>query len=59
MTGLTHLRDLQVVPEQLLVVGVSAVLDDALSSLCGTLAAQVGNTLLCHDDVHIVKSPDG
>ena len=41
VTGLTHLRNLQVVPKQLLVVGVSAVFDDALSTLDGALATQV------------------
>ena len=56
MTGLSHLGNLQVVPQELLVVGVCTVLDDALSTLDGTLAAQVGNTLLGHDDVHVVLS---
>ena len=54
VTGLTHLRNLQVVPQQLLVVGVCTVLDDALSTLCRRLATQVGNTLFGNDDVDIV-----
>ena len=54
MTGLTHLRDLQVIPKQLLLVRMSTVLDDALSTLCRTLATQVGHTLLGHDDIHVV-----
>ena len=54
VTGLTHLRDLQVVSQQLLVVGMSTVLDNQLGTLCGRLAAQVGNTLFGDDDVDIV-----
>jgi len=54
VTRLTHLGNLQVVPQELLVVGMCTVLDDALSTLDGTLAAQVGNTLFGDDDVHIV-----
>ena len=54
MTGLTHLRDLQVIPQQLLVVRMSTVLNNALCTLEGTLATQVGNTLLRHDNVHVV-----
>ena len=54
VTRLSHLRDLQVVPQQLLVVGMSTVLDDALGTLCRRLATQVGNTLLGDDDVDIV-----
>ena len=54
MTGLTHLGDLQVIPQQLLVVRMCTVLDDRLCTLDGTLTTQVGDTLLRHDDVHIV-----
>ena len=54
VTGLSHLGDLQVIPQQLLVVGVSSVLDDALSTLSRTLSTQVGNTLFGNNDVHIV-----
>ena len=36
MTGLTHLRDLQVIPQQLLVVRMSTVLNNALCTLEGT-----------------------
>ena len=36
MTCLTHLGDLQVVPQQLLVVGMCTVLDDGLCALDGT-----------------------
>ena len=31
-----------------------AVLDDGLCTLHRTLATQVGNTLFCHDDIHVV-----
>ena len=51
---LTTLGQLQVVPQQLLVVGVGALLDDHLSTLAGRLAAQVGNTLFGDDDVDVV-----
>ena len=44
----------QIVPKQLLIVGVSTVLDDGLGTLHGTLAAQVGNTLFSDDDVHVM-----
>ena len=54
VTSLTHLRNLQVVPQQLLVVGVCTVLDDALGTLCRALATQVGNTLFGDDDVDVV-----
>ena len=33
---------------------MSTVLDDALCTLDGTFSAQIGNTLLGDDDVHIV-----
>ena len=54
VTGLAHLGNLQVVPQQLLVVGVCTVLYDTLSTLCRRLATQVGNTLLGNDDVDVV-----
>ena len=46
--------ELQVVPQQLLVVGVGTVLDDGLCTLHRALATQVGHTLLRHDDIHVV-----
>ena len=46
------LGQFQVVPHQLLVVGMHAVLDHALGALHGALAAQVGHTLLRGDDLH-------
>ena len=54
VTGLSHLGNLEVVPQKLLVVGVCTVLDDALSTLDGALATKVGDTLLGNDDVDIV-----
>ena len=51
---LTALGNLEVIPQELLIVGMSAVLDDALCALHRTLAAKVGNTLLCYDDIDIV-----
>ena len=54
MTGLSHLRNLEVIPQQLLVVRMCTILDDALCTLDGTFATQVGNTLLGDDDVHVV-----
>ena len=53
---LSHLRNLQVVPQQLTIVGVGAVFDDALRTLYWALAAKVGYTLLCDDDVNVVLS---
>ena len=54
MTGLTHLGNLQVIPQQLLIVRMCTVLDDGLCTLDGTLTTQVGNTLFGHDDVLIM-----
>ena len=54
MTGLSHLRNLEVIPQQLLVVRMCTILADALCTLDGTFATQVGNTLLSDDDVDIV-----
>ena len=41
----------QVVPQELAVVGVCTVLDDGLGTLHGALAAEVGDTLLGDEDV--------
>ena len=41
----------QVVPQELAVVGVCTVLDDGLGTLHGALAAKVGDTLLGDEDV--------
>ena len=54
MAQMSHLGNLQVVPQQLSVVGMCTVLDDGLGTLLGSLATQVGNTLLGNDDVDIV-----
>ena len=54
MARVTAFTQFQIIPEQLLVVGVCTVLDDGLCTLHGTLAAQVGNTLFGDDDVHVV-----
>ena len=54
MTGMSACTQLQVVPQQLLVVGVSTVLDDGLCTLHRALATQIRHTLLRHDDIHIV-----
>ena len=48
------LRQLQIIPEKLLVVWVGAVLDDEACTLRRTLSAQVGNTLLCNDYANAV-----
>ena len=47
-------RQLEIVPKQLLIVGVGTVLDDAGSTLAGRFAAQVGHTLLGDQNAHIV-----
>ncbi len=41
----------QVVPQELAVVGVCTVLDDGLGALHGALATEVGDTLLGDEDV--------
>ena len=51
---LTALCNLELIPQELLVIGMSAVLDDALCTLHRTLATKVGNTLLGDDDIDIV-----
>lgn len=51
VAGLPLGGNLQVIPKELLVVGVGAVLDDGLGTLHGALAAQVGDALLGDDDV--------
>ena len=54
VTGLTLLGNLEVVPHELLVVGVHAVLDDALCALCGRFATKIGNTLLGDENLYAV-----
>ena len=54
MVGMTALGNLQVIPQQLFVVGVSTVLDDALCALHGALSTEVSHTLLGDDHVHVV-----
>ena len=54
VTGLSHLGNLQVIPQQLLIVWVSTLLDDLLCTLIRTLSTKVGNTLLSSDDVHVM-----
>ena len=46
--------NLQVVVEQRTVVGMCAVVDDQTGALHRALAAEVGDTLLCDDDVDVV-----
>ena len=41
---------LHVIPKEFAICGVSAVLDDGLRTLTGIFAAEVGYTLLCHED---------
>ena len=45
---------LEVIPKDVLVVGMYTVLDDGLSTLLGALTTQVGYTLFGDDDIHIV-----
>ena len=49
--GLTVLSDLEVVTEHLAILRSYAVIDDLLGTLTRTLATQIGNTLLGHDDL--------
>ena len=49
--GLAELAHLEVFAQEGLVVGMRAVLDDALGTLYGVGAAQVGDTLVGDDDV--------
>ena len=51
---LTLLRDLEVVPEELLVVRMCAVFDDGMSTFDRALTTQVGYTLFGNDDVYIM-----
>ena len=46
VAGLALFGNLEVIPHKLLVVGMNAVLNDALGALGGRLAAKIGNTLL-------------
>ena len=46
--------NLEIVPQQLFVVGMSAVLNDGLCAFAWRLSSQVGYTLLCDDDVDVV-----
>ena len=54
VAGMSARTQLQVIPQQLLVVGMCAVFDDGLCTLHGALATKVGNTLLRNDDIDIV-----
>ena len=51
---MTALCKFQVVPEQLLVVGVYTLLNDVLCALLWALSTQVGDTLFGDDDVDVV-----
>ena len=51
---LSHFGNLQIVPQQLTIVGMSAVFDDTLCTLDWALATKVGHSLLGDDDVDIV-----
>ena len=46
--------EVEVVTQQLLVVGVYALLDDLLSTLAGALTTEVSDTVLGDDDLHRV-----
>ena len=48
------LRQLQIIPQKLLVVWVRTVLDDEAGTLRWALSAKVGNALLCNDYAHAV-----
>ena len=52
--SMTASSELEIVAEKWLVVWMSTVLDDEISTLQRTLATEIGYTLLCHDYVHIV-----
>ena len=54
MTCVSASSYLQVVPEKLFVVGMCTLFYDVACTLCGTLSAEVGNTLLGNDDVDVV-----
>ncbi len=54
MAGVTAGAQFEVVPKQLLVVGMCALLDDQFGTLHRTLASEVGHALLSDDDVDIV-----
>ena len=51
VAGMTLGGVVQIIPQQLAVVGVCTVLDDGLGTLHGTLAAEVGDTLLGDENV--------
>lgn len=52
VAGLSLGREMQVIPQELTIVGVSAILNDGLGTLHRTLATKVSNTLLSNHDVH-------
>lgn len=54
VTCLSHLSYLQIVTQQGTIIRMSTVLNDDLSTLCRTLASQVGHTLFCHDDIDVM-----
>ena len=51
VAGLTLGRHVEVIPQELTIVGMGTILDDSLGALHGTLAAEVGDTLLGDHDV--------
>ena len=52
--SMTACCKLEIVAEKWLIVWMCTVLDDEISTLQRTLAAEIGYTLLCHDYVYIV-----
>ena len=54
MTGVASCAEFEIVPEELLVVGMHAFLDDELCTLHGAFGTQVGHALLGDDDVDVV-----
>lgn len=55
MMEMTPAGYLQIVAQDRTVVGMHTVLDDGACPLHGCLVAQVGYTLLRHDDAHTVS----
>ena len=51
---MTASSELEIVAEKWLVVWMSTVLDDEISTLQRTLTTKIGYALLCYDYVHIV-----
>lgn len=54
VTCMSSGAEFEIVPKELLVVGMHAFLDDELCPLHGPFGAQVGHSLLSDDDVDIV-----